>query len=336
MVSQVSHIEVEQELVTISPSVKVISSSSASTASCTTDAHQQNTFQLLLVPSSSCGQPTTSTTSTTGGVSGSRLGAGGVIHNRRGHTIHSNPSEGATTLRSNTKASLLYDGLESVSTVKTLVGTVSVGVAVQVSTASYVPAPRPVTSAQRSQLNRPQPPPIPPRNIRLMVNYPGIHGESSSSGGCGGTAGSGSSSYKPMHRGGPYREPPLMEESGDSATDNNNPTKCSNNQKTTISSSSSSGGFVQQKPRIITAGHYHHRPPVVPMSSSSEGPDGDEDSDAETNSRSGMMPCVSNANDGTSIESLVLEETALLLPATLPSGRSLMRNITERDEDTLI
>jgi hypothetical protein len=127
-----------------------------------------------------------------------------------------------------------------------------------------------------------------------------------------------------------------MEESGDSATDNNNPIKSSNNQKTTISSSSSSGGFVQQKPRIITAGHYHHRPPVVPMSSSSEGPDGDEDSDAETNSRSGMMPCVSNANDGTSIESLVLEETALLLPATLPSGRSLMRNITERDEDTLI
>ena len=138
------------------------------------------------------------------------------------------------------------------------------------STASYVPAPRPVTSAQRSQLNRPQPPPIPPRNIRLMVNYPGIHGESSSSGGSGGTVGSGSSSYKPMHRGGPYREPPLMEESGDSATDNNNPIKSSNNQKTTISSSSSSGGFVQQKPRIITAGHYHHRPPVVPMSSSSD------------------------------------------------------------------
>jgi len=128
---------------------------------------------------------------------------------------------------------------------------------------------------------------------------------------------------------------PLMEESGDSATDNNNPTKTSSNNKTTISSSSSSGGFVQHKPRIITAGHYHQRP-VVPMSSSSEGPDGDEDSDAETNSRSGMMPCVSNANDGTSIESLVLEETALLLPATLPSGRSLMRNITERDEDTLI
>ena len=329
---QVSHIDVEQELVTISPSVKVISSSSASTASSTTDAHQQNTFQLLLVPSSSCGQPTTSTTSST---IGSRL-SGAVIHSRRSHTIHSNLSEGAAVTRSgpttaNTKASLLYDGLESVSTVKSSVGTVSVGVAVQVSTASYVPAPRPAIAAQRSQMNRPQPPPIPPRNIRLTVNYPGSHGEpSANSGG----AGSGSSSYKPMHRGGPYREPPLMEESGDSATDNNNPTKTSNN-KTTISSSSS-GGFVQQKPRIITAGHYHHRPPIVPMSSSSEGPDGDEDSDAETNSRSGMMPCVSNANDGTSIESLVLEETALLLPATLPSGRSLMRNITERDEDTLI
>lgn len=65
------------------------------------------------------------------------------------------------------------------------------------------------------------------------------------------------------------------------------------------------------------------------VSSSSQ----DDDSDAE-NSRSGMMACVSNAND-TSIESLVLEETALLLPAT-STGRSLMRNITEKDEDTLI
>ena len=65
------------------------------------------------------------------------------------------------------------------------------------------------------------------------------------------------------------------------------------------------------------------------VSSSSQ----DDDSDLE-NSRSGMMPCVSNAND-TSIESLVLEETALLLPAT-STGRSLMRNITEKDEDTLI
>ncbi|XP_046453317.1 protein unc-80 homolog isoform X4 [Daphnia pulex] len=340
---EVSHIEVEQELVTISPSVKVISSSSASTAhSSAADAHQQNTFQLLLVPSSSCGQPTTTTTPSTGPTGQSRLG--GVIHSRRGH--HSNPPEGAgarSAATANTKASaLLYDGLESVSTVKSSVGTVSVGVAVQVSTASYVPAPRPATAAQRSQLNRPQPPPIPPRNIRLTVNYPGSHGEPSSSGSGGaGSGGSSSSSYKPMHhRGGPYREPPLMEESGDSATDNNNPTKTnssSNNKTTTMtSSSSSSGGFVQHKPRIITAGHYHHRPPIVPMSSSSEGPDGDEDSDAETNSRSGMMPCVSNANDGTSIESLVLEETALLLPATLPTGRSLMRNITERDEDTLI
>ena len=59
----------------------------------------------------------------------------------------------------------------------------------------------------------------------------------------------------------------------------------------------------------------------------------DDDSDVE-NSHSGMMACVSNAND-TSIESLVLEETALLLPAA-SSGRGLMRNISERDEDTLI
>ena len=166
-------------------------------------------------------------------------------------------------------------------------------------------------------MNRAQPPPVPPRNIRLTVNYPG---EPSSSGS--------GSSYKPMHRGGPYREPPLIEESGDSATDNKNPTKTGNN-KMTISSSD---GLVQQKPR--TAGHYHHRPPIAAVSSSSEGPD--DDSEAESNSRSGMMPCVSNANDGTSIESLVLEETALLLPATLPSSRSIMRNITERDEDTLI
>lgn len=112
-----------------------------------------------------------------------------------------------------------------------------------------------------------------------------------------------------------------MEESGDSATDNNNPIKSNK----TVSSSVKSR---------ITAGHYHHRPAATPLSSSSEGPD--EDSEAETNSRSGMMACVSNANDGTSVESLVMEETALLLPATLPTGRSLMRNITERDEDTLI
>ncbi|XP_045030143.1 protein unc-80 homolog isoform X4 [Daphnia magna] len=302
---EVSHIEVEQELVTISPSVKVISSSSTPTG----DGHQQNTFQLLLVPTSSCGPPSTSTASHFASGAPTRLG----IHSRRGHLP--NPSEtrlmttGTTT--SNTKASLLHDGVDS--TVKSSVGTVSVGVAVQVSTSSYVPAPRPATAALRSQHNRPVPPPVPPRNIRLTVNYPGSHSESTASGG-------GSSSYKPMHRGGPYREPPLMEESGDSATDNNNPIKSNKTSSSSVNKSK------------MTAGHYQQRP--APLSSSSEGPD--EDSEAETNSRSGMMACVSNANDGTSIESLVMEETALLLPATLPTGRSLMRNITERDEDTLI
>lgn len=58
-----------------------------------------------------------------------------------------------------------------------------------------------------------------------------------------------------------------------------------------------------------------------------------DDSDVE-NSQSGMLACVSAAND-TSIESLVLEETALLLPAAT-SGRGLIRNNTERDENTLI
>lgn len=68
-------------------------------------------------------------------------------------------------------------------------------------------------------------------------------------------------------------------------------------------------------------------------SSTQAGSSSQEDSDVE-NSQSGMLACVSNAND-TSIESLVLEETALLLPAAT-SGRALMRNITETEENTLI
>ena len=67
---------------------------------------------------------------------------------------------------------------------------------------------------------------VPPRNIRLTVNYPGSHGGQPPSGGSG-EAGSGNSSYKPMHWDGTNREPPLMEQSGDSPTDNNNPTKTS-------------------------------------------------------------------------------------------------------------
>ena len=242
----------EQELVTLPP---VKASSSA-------DAAQP--FQLLLVPTSSSGAAGSSNNNNGGG-GGSRLGG---VH-RRGLSAETRLMTPNKTCSS--------DGLES----GAKSGTVSVGVAVQVSTSSYVPA----KGAQR----RPQPPPIPPRNIRLTVNYP------SETGGGGG-------SYKPMHQR-PYREPPLMEESD--STDN----KTADLQQR----------IQQQQPPTKTGR----------VSSSSQ----DDDSDLE-NSRSGMMPCVSNAND-TSIESLVLEETALLLPAT-STGRSLMRNITEKDEDTLI
>ena len=234
-------------------------------ASSSADAAQP--FQLLLVPTSSSGAAGSSNNNNGGG-GGSRLGG---IH-RRGLSAETRLMTPNKTCSS--------DGLES----GAKSGTVSVGVAVQVSTSSYVPA----KGAQR----RPQPPPIPPRNIRLTVNYPSE------------TGGGGGGSYKPMHQR-PYREPPLMEESD--STDN----KTADLQQR-----------IQQQ---------QQQPPTKTgrVSSSSQ----DDDSDLE-NSRSGMMPCVSNAND-TSIESLVLEETALLLPAT-STGRSLMRNITEKDEDTLI
>ena len=233
-------------------------------ASSSADAAQP--FQLLLVPTSSSGAAGSSSNNNNGG--GSRLGG---VH-RRGLSAETRLMTPNKTCSS--------DGLES----GAKSGTVSVGVAVQVSTSSYVPA----KGAQR----RPQPPPIPPRNIRLTVNYPSE------------TGGGGGGSYKPMHQR-PYREPPLMEESD--STDN----KTADLQQR-----------IQQQ---------QQQPPTKTgrVSSSSQ----DDDSDLE-NSRSGMMPCVSNAND-TSIESLVLEETALLLPAT-STGRSLMRNITEKDEDTLI
>ena len=234
-------------------------------ASSSADAAQP--FQLLLVPTSSSGAAGSSNNNNGGG-GGSRLGG---VH-RRGLSAETRLMTPNKTCSS--------DGLES----GAKSGTVSVGVAVQVSTSSYVPA----KGAQR----RPQPPPIPPRNIRLTVNYPSE------------TGGGGGGSYKPMHQR-PYREPPLMEESD--STDN----KTADLQQR-----------IQQQ---------QQQPPTKTgrVSSSSQ----DDDSDLE-NSRSGMMPCVSNAND-TSIESLVLEETALLLPAT-STGRSLMRNITEKDEDTLI
>ena len=235
-------------------------------ASSSADAAQP--FQLLLVPTSSSGAAGSSSNNNNNGGGGSRLGG---VH-RRGLSAETRLMTPNKTCSS--------DGLES----GAKSGTVSVGVAVQVSTSSYVPA----KGAQR----RPQPPPIPPRNIRLTVNYPSE------------TGGGGGGSYKPMHQR-PYREPPLMEESD--STDN----KTADLQQR-----------IQQQ---------QQQPPTKTgrVSSSSQ----DDDSDLE-NSRSGMMPCVSNAND-TSIESLVLEETALLLPAT-STGRSLMRNITEKDEDTLI
>lgn len=248
-----SHIEVEQELVSL-PTVKAAS---------TTDAGQP--FQLLLVPTGTPGTGVGTGGSNLAGT-GSRLG--GVY--RRGPSV-----ETRLMAPSHNKPGL--DGLDSVSSAKS--GTVSVGVAVQVPASSYVPAKPPP--------RRPQPPPIPPRNIRLTVNYPSE------------TA----ASYK-THLQRPYREPPLLEESD--STDNK--------------------ATEQHKHRhVMSAG----RSAAAKVSSSSQ----DDDSDAE-NSRSGMLACVSNAND-TSIESLVLEETTLLLPAT-STGRSLMRNITERDEDTLI
>ena len=247
---KVSHIEVEQELVTL-PTVKAAAPSDA------------QPLQLLLVP----------TTSSAAAASGTNSGGGTRLGRIRG----SNPP--AETRLMNAPLKNKEIGLEPIAAKS---GSVSVGVAVQVPTSSYVPAKPP----QR----RPQPPPIPPRNIRLTVNYP------SETGG----------SYKSMQR--PYREPPLLEESD--STDNNKAVEMQQQHQ-------------KQQQRTIQAKM------GVRVSSSSQ----DEDSDAE-NSRSGMLACVSNAND-TSIESLVLEETTLLLPAT-STGRSLMRNITEKDEDTLI
>lgn len=114
-----------------------------------------------------------------------------------------------------------------------------------------------------------------------------------------------SAGAKPMQR--PYREPPLLEE-----TD------------------SADGSRANEAPPP----HRSVQSKAAPAASaSSHDDDDDDDSDAE-NSRSGMMACVSNAND-TSIESLVQEETALLLPAAT-SGRGLIRTALERDENTLI
>ena len=123
----------------------------------------------------------------------------------------------------------------------------------------------------------------------------------------------------------PYREPPLLEES-DSL----------DKSAEALSSGEGSGGCNTRYPLLKTNAAQH----ASTSSTSSAGSNGnnhgddDVDSDEMENSRSGMLPCVSNAND-TSIESLVLEETALLLPSA-PSGRPLIRNTTECDENTLI
>ena len=214
-------------------------------------------------------------------------------------------------------------------------GSVSVGVAITVPTSSYVPSKPPL----RSSNNRPKignyahhdptlmlkspsqqvPPPVPPRtNVRLCVSFPSDGSNTATT-----TTTMNSGPFlKPMQR--PYREPPLLEESdsldksiealssGEGSSHNRYPLMKSNATKhTSTSSSTSSAG---------SNGNNHG--------------DDEVDSDEVENSRSGMLACVSNAND-TSIESLVLEETALLLPSA-PSGRPLIRNATECDENTLI
>lgn len=246
-------------------------------------ATEPHPFQLLLVPSSS--------TPNAGATVASRLGS---AHRR----APANEGRLSGASQQAIKASALDNHLES-STAKA-VGTVSVGVAVQVPASSYVPA--------KPAPRRPQPPPVPPRNIRLTLNYP-----NESAGGAGHL-------LKPMQR--PYREPPLLEEtdSAESKTnDASSPVKAP-----PAPPQQQQQRSVQSKPAAGAA--------ATAAASTSSSHD-EEDSDVE-NSRSGMMACVSNAND-TSMESLVQEETALLLPAA-SSGRGLIRTVVERDENTLI
>lgn len=263
---QVSHIEVEQELVTLPP-VKTA----------TAGATEPHPFQLLLVPSSA--------TANAGAAVASRLAG---AHRRP--TANETARLSVSSQQQASKASGADNHLESCSTAKA--GTVSVGVAVQVPASSYVPA--------KAAPRRPQPPPVPPRNIRLTLNYPN---ES--------TTGAGHL-HKPMQR--PYREPPLLEEAD------------------SVESKANDASSPVKAPAPPPPQQRSVQSKAVATAASSSSQD-DEDSDVE-NSRSGLMACVSNAND-TSMESLVQEETALLLPAA-SSGRGLIRTVVERDENTLI
>ncbi len=238
--SQVSHIEVEQEQVSL-PLVKPTTNHPPMT-------DHGTPFQLLLVPSSSGSSSTTNNPSRTSS------------YQRRGAPILQSPS--GLESRFPIVATAISSPPERVES-----GTVSVGLAVQVSASNYVPPKRVLPPGRRAD----PPPPIPPRTV--------VHMRPSSQ--------QTSSLSRPCSS---FLEHPLLEESDAAIAES----------KSALAASSSQ----------------------------------EDDSDVE-NSQSGRLACVSNAND-TSIESLVLEETTLLLPAATSAGRTMMRNINESDENTLI
>ena len=196
--------------------------------------------------------------------------------------------------------------------------------AVQVSASSYVPAAKAHRTTQYKSTGRNHPndtgyqfplnpPPVPPRSVRLAVNYPGTNNDGSNSSNNGppspfntkpgssaatSVGGSSDAHFKNiptmlgahMARGCMYREPPLLEESDsmDRAGD--------------LSNSSSSVNAV---------------------------------SDSELDSRSGTLSCVRSQDGDTSNESLTLGEDSVALITREPTVRSQHPHV-ERDENTLI
>lgn len=277
-VLKVSHIEVEQELVTLPPVKAAV------------DSHP---FQLLLVPTAS------------------RLGA--VRRGNQSPLMAESRLVTAIPSGDTTVTTLTIPKVSEMAEQKgklTSSSSVSVGVAVQVSSSSYIP-----TKANRPQYkgssrtypnDAPAPPAVPPRSVRLSLNYPGSNSDSNSI--------TPTSPFKTRANVGDshFKNMPVMHSShGNHMT------------RTCI--------FRDRQPPLLEESDSLDKVGELGASNASVNIISDSDMD---NSRSGMLSCVISQAD-TSNESLTLAEEISPLTRMAPI-RCSKRSSIEHDEDTLI